>query len=330
MRLIDEAEADAALRAHGPGARGRAAGRRRTPSPGSPRSACSAGFIGQVADDQLGEIFPPRHPQPWSRVRHAAAERRRRDRALPDPGHARRAADDEHLPRRRAGCWTPRAVDPAQVARRADPLPRRLSVGPRSAARRRWTRRWTRRAQAGTKVAFTLSDSFVVDRHRDDLMRLLDERRIDILFANEAEIAALAGVDDLEAAVAAVAAQVADAGRDAQRGGRARDVAAASAPRFRPSRSRSWSTRPAPATCSPPASSPAKRAGWASSNRCGSARSAPPKSSSIMARAPRRTSGRLPATCSPSRGRSGGGPGRRASARYRPSPARRPRVPAPR
>ena len=30
---------------------------------------------------------------------------------------------------------------------------------------------------AGTKVAFTLSDSFVVDRHRDDLKRLLAEGR---------------------------------------------------------------------------------------------------------------------------------------------------------
>jgi sugar/nucleoside kinase (ribokinase family) len=57
---------------------------------------------------------------------------------------------------------------------------------------------------AGTKVAFTLSDSFVVDRHRADLMKLLDERRIDILFANQAEAEALAEVADVESAVAAL------------------------------------------------------------------------------------------------------------------------------
>jgi sugar/nucleoside kinase (ribokinase family) len=62
--------------------------------------------------------------------------------------------------------------------------------------------------EAGTKVAFTLSDSFVVDRHRNDLLRLLDERRIDILFANEAEILQLAGVSDFDAAVESVAPRV--------------------------------------------------------------------------------------------------------------------------
>src|SRR5437870_4244902 len=58
--------------------------------------------------------------------------------------------------------------------------------------------------EAGRKVAFTLSDTFCVDRHRDGFNRLLDEGRIDILFANQAEIDALAGVAHLESAVAAI------------------------------------------------------------------------------------------------------------------------------
>ena len=41
---------------------------------------------------------------------------------------------------------------------------------------------------AGRKVAFTLSDTFCVDRHRDGFKQLIDDGRIDILFANEAEI----------------------------------------------------------------------------------------------------------------------------------------------
>ena len=51
-----------------------------------------AGFIGQVADDQLGEIFEHDMRALGRAVRDAAAGRRAADRALPDPGHARRAS----------------------------------------------------------------------------------------------------------------------------------------------------------------------------------------------------------------------------------------------
>ncbi|WP_341705745.1 adenosine kinase [Ferrovibrio sp.] len=53
---------------------------------------------------------------------------------------------------------------------------------------------------AGRKVAMTLSDSFCVDRHRDEF-RHLAEHHIDILFANEAEIKSLYQVDDFDAAL---------------------------------------------------------------------------------------------------------------------------------
>jgi len=61
---------------------------------------------------------------------------------------------------------------------------------------------------AGRKVAFTLSDSFCISRHRADFLRLIDEGRIDILFANEAEIRELAGIDAFDEAVDAVAPKV--------------------------------------------------------------------------------------------------------------------------
>jgi sugar/nucleoside kinase (ribokinase family) len=62
---------------------------------------------------------------------------------------------------------------------------------------------------AGRKVAFTLSDSFCISRHCDSFLQLIEDRRIDILFANEAEITELAGEADFDAAVAAVAPKVA-------------------------------------------------------------------------------------------------------------------------
>jgi sugar/nucleoside kinase (ribokinase family) len=61
---------------------------------------------------------------------------------------------------------------------------------------------------AGRKVAFTLSDAFVIDRHRDDFLALIAGGMIDILFANETEICSLNSNDDFETSVAATAAQV--------------------------------------------------------------------------------------------------------------------------
>ena len=61
---------------------------------------------------------------------------------------------------------------------------------------------------AGRKVAFTLSDAFVIDRYRADFIALIDAGDIDILFANEVEICSLTQVEDFDAAVAAVSGKV--------------------------------------------------------------------------------------------------------------------------
>ena len=57
---------------------------------------------------------------------------------------------------------------------------------------------------AGRTVALTLSDPFVVERHRDDLLASLESGQIDILFANEMEICSLYETDDFGAAAAQV------------------------------------------------------------------------------------------------------------------------------
>ena len=61
---------------------------------------------------------------------------------------------------------------------------------------------------AGRKVAFSLSDLFCVERHRDGFQALIDEGRIDILFANQAEIEAMAAVAHLDTAIDAIAPKV--------------------------------------------------------------------------------------------------------------------------
>jgi len=55
--------------------------------------------------------------------------------------------------------------------------------------------------QAGRMVALTLSDSFCVERHRDEFRDLV-ENHVDILCANEDEIVSLFRVEDFERAVA--------------------------------------------------------------------------------------------------------------------------------
>lgn len=53
---------------------------------------------------------------------------------------------------------------------------------------------------AGRRVALTLSDRLVVDRHRDTFLELI-EHGVDILFANEAEICSLYEVDKFDEAL---------------------------------------------------------------------------------------------------------------------------------
>ena len=55
-------------------------------------------------------------------------------------------------------------------------------------------------------VALTLSDAFVVDRHRGALVGFL-ETEVDVVFANEAEVTSLFETDDFDAAVGAIAAR---------------------------------------------------------------------------------------------------------------------------
>ncbi|MDQ4062162.1 MAG: adenosine kinase [Pseudomonadota bacterium] len=58
--------------------------------------------------------------------------------------------------------------------------------------------------RAGRRVALTLSDSFCVDRWRDEFRGLVEGGTIDVLFANESEAKALYQTASLDAAVAAL------------------------------------------------------------------------------------------------------------------------------
>lgn len=61
--------------------------------------------------------------------------------------------------------------------------------------------------RAGGKVAITLSDSFCVDRYRDEFVGLIRNRMVDIVFANEHELKSLYQTSDYETALAALRAE---------------------------------------------------------------------------------------------------------------------------
>jgi sugar/nucleoside kinase (ribokinase family) len=56
--------------------------------------------------------------------------------------------------------------------------------------------------QAGRQVALTLSDSFCVDRFRDEFLGLIRDGSVDIIFANAAEVHALYQTADFDTALA--------------------------------------------------------------------------------------------------------------------------------
>jgi len=205
MRLIDEAEADKLYEAMAP-ARELSGGSAANTVAGLASFGLKAGFIGQLADDQLGQIFT--HD-----IRSLGVEFETPPRG--DVGATARCLilvtpDAQRTMNTFLGAaqeLEPHTVNPMHVAQAKivylegylwDPAaPRAAMYAAMDAAH-----------EAGTKVAFTLSDSFVVDRHKADLATLLDEGRIDILFGNEAEILQLAGSDDFDDAVDSVAARV--------------------------------------------------------------------------------------------------------------------------
>ncbi|WP_374575226.1 adenosine kinase [Phenylobacterium sp.] len=60
---------------------------------------------------------------------------------------------------------------------------------------------------AGRMIAITLSDAFVVERHREALMDFI-ETQVDLVFANEAEITSLFRTSDFDAAITAMRERV--------------------------------------------------------------------------------------------------------------------------
>jgi sugar/nucleoside kinase (ribokinase family) len=205
MRLIDAEEAER-LYSHMRSAREVSGGCAGNTAAGISALGGKAGFVGQVANDQLGEFY--RHDLTAAGVEFTTPSAdigvpTARSMILVTPdGHRTMntfLGAAQHLPAD--------ALDETQIRDAAaiylegylwDPeTPRYAMIRAIEVAR-----------AAGRKVAFSLSDTFCIERHRDGFNALIDGRKIDLLFANQAEIEMLAGVPHLDSAVDAVRGKV--------------------------------------------------------------------------------------------------------------------------
>jgi len=199
MTLVDEDGARRLYEAMGP-AREISGGSAANTLAGMSALGAQCAFVGQVAKDQLGDVFshdiravgidfdtPARGGQP-STARCLIFVTPDGERTMNTFLGASQflppaALDDELIAS--AGIlylegylWDPE--EPRSAMRRAIEVARK----------------------AGRKVAFTASESFVIERHGDDFRALIEEGQIDILFVNEHELATLTGTDDFEAGLA--------------------------------------------------------------------------------------------------------------------------------
>jgi sugar/nucleoside kinase (ribokinase family) len=202
MRLIDQVEATGLYERMGP-AREASGGSAANTVAGLASLGVKAGFIGQLGDDQLGQIFthdirslgvafdtPPRSDV-GATARCLIVVTPDAERTMSTFLGAAQMLE--------ASAIDAQSIASAQIVYLEgylwDPeAPRAAMYAAMDAAK-----------AGGTKVAFTLSDSFVVDRHRDGLWQLFEQKRIDILFSNEAEIRALAQMDNAAEAAERVA-----------------------------------------------------------------------------------------------------------------------------
>jgi sugar/nucleoside kinase (ribokinase family) len=161
-----------------------------------------AGFVGQVADDQLGDIFahdirahgvefvtpPLRNGLPTGRCLILVT---------PD------AQRTMNTFRGAAHELTVEALDSGQIRGAAILYLEAYlwrSPGPRAAMEEAMRIAH----EVGRQVAFTLSDIACIAPHRAEMMAMIEGGAIDVLFANENEICELADLGDRDSAVAAI------------------------------------------------------------------------------------------------------------------------------
>ncbi|HET6941369.1 MAG TPA: adenosine kinase [Sphingomicrobium sp.] len=199
MQLLSRQEADALYAAMGP-AREISGGSAANSMAGVAALGLEAGFIGQVADDQLGAIFahdmkalgvrfdtPPisEGPPTGRCLIIVTPDAQRTMNTCPGASHE----------------LTPERLDEAMIRSSSITFLEGYLWGP-TGPRAAMLRAAEIAHQAERTVAFTLSESLCIPGRREGVMGMIEGGMIDILFANEDEALLLGGAGDLDGALA--------------------------------------------------------------------------------------------------------------------------------
>ncbi|HUQ40050.1 MAG TPA: adenosine kinase [Acidimicrobiales bacterium] len=202
MQLVDAAESARLYDAMGPGVEA-SGGSAANTAVGVASLGGRSGFVGRVRDDPLGEVFT--HAIRAAGVRFdtppaTSGEPTGRCLVLVTPDGERTMSTFLGA----AAELAPSDIDPAVLGTAGVTFLEGYLWDPPEARAALVTAAEQAHA-AGRRVAFTLSDGFLVDRYRAEFTPFVSDH-VDITFANESEVLSLFETDDFDAAVGRLAA----------------------------------------------------------------------------------------------------------------------------
>jgi sugar/nucleoside kinase (ribokinase family) len=198
MALIDENSAASIYRDMGP-ATEMSGGSAANTIVGVANLGARAAYIGKVRDDQIGRLYT--HDIRAAGV--AFETKPATDGPATGCSYILVTPDGERTMNTYLGAaqeLMPGDIDAAQIAASAIVYLEGYLWDPRS-AKEAFVKAATTAHGAGRQVALTLSDSFCVDRYRDEFLDLMRKGTVDLVFANEAELHSLYQTSDFESAL---------------------------------------------------------------------------------------------------------------------------------
>ena len=198
MSLIDEARATSIYRDMGP-ATEMSGGSAANTIVGIANFGARAAYVGKVKDDQIGRLYT--HDIRAAKV--AFETRPAADGPATGCSYILVTPDGERTMNTYLGAaqdLTPDDIDAAQIAASNIVYLEGYLWDPKS-AKEAFVKAASIAHGAGRQVALTLSDSFCVDRYRDEFLDLMRKGTVDLIFANESELHSLYQTADFDTAL---------------------------------------------------------------------------------------------------------------------------------
>jgi sugar/nucleoside kinase (ribokinase family) len=198
MALIDETRAASIYRDMGPATK-MSGGSAANTIVGIASLGARAAYVGKVRDDEVGRLYT--HDIRAAQVAF--------DTKAANGGPATGCSyilvtpDGERTMNTFLGAaqeLMPDDIDPGQIAAAAIVYLEGYLWDPKT-AKEAFVKAATIAHEAGRRVALTLSDSFCVDRYRDEFLDLMRKGTVDLIFANESELHSLYQTSDFDTAL---------------------------------------------------------------------------------------------------------------------------------